>query len=57
MADERWVPGCPRCRNSLILAPGNQHTHSSPMLIEVYCQHCDWHGKLVDYIKMIYIRV
>ena len=55
--DETWVPRCPQCGDSLVLAPANQRTKHALAQVEVYCPHCQWIGKLGDNLKGIYVRV
>jgi uncharacterized protein with PIN domain len=49
-----WLPRCPQCGGSLILAPANQFTKHIVEKTEVYCQQCQWQGGLAANIKQIY---
>jgi len=58
LGDERWVPRCPKCgEGNLLLAPANQYTHAIPAKWELYCQHCQWQGRVEDHYKTIYVRM
>lgn len=58
MAREMWMPRCPRCGNgNILLAPANQCTHGVLSQVEIYCQECQYLGKLSEVIKRLYVRL
>ena len=56
--DELWTPRCPKCGDGkLMLAPANQYTKYIVAAVEVYCEHCQWIGRMGDHIKQVYVRM
>jgi len=55
-ANERWIPRCPQCGATPVLAPANGFTVGIAASLEFACPHCPWRGGTKD-LRAIYIRV